>query len=310
MPPTRKRYTVLIVPDGEARVRRIQFPALLLPAALASAFAAFTFLGAAAYAYITDHSRLEEVASQRSALVARTEAQQGQIELFASRIKELEGRLGQIQALDRKVRAMANLNEQREVVTPTPMFGIGGSTVDEERWAFSLYDVEHALRDEMRSELDRLAVEATVQEQSLKELSQSLLTRNLREAHMPSIWPTRGFVTSGFGERINPITGIHQFHEGLDIASSFGTAVYATADGVVVFAGRHGGLGQMVMISHGNDLRTRYAHLSLTTVNVGDRVTRGTKIGAVGMSGSSTGPHLHYEILKTGVPVNPRRYID
>jgi murein DD-endopeptidase MepM/ murein hydrolase activator NlpD len=66
----------------------------------------------------------------------------------------------------------------------------------------------------------------------------------------------------------------------------------------------------MVMVSHGNGLRTRYAHLSQTTVNVGDRVTRGTQVGNVGMSGSSTGPHLHYEVLKAGVPVNPRRFID
>jgi murein DD-endopeptidase MepM/ murein hydrolase activator NlpD len=310
LPPTTKRYTVLIVPNGGARVRRVQIPALLLPATLAAAFATFAFLGAAAYAYITDHARLQEVASERSALVARTDAQRGQIELFAGRIKELEGRLDQIQALDRKVRAMANLRDQREVATPTPMFGIGGSTVDEERWAFSLYDVEHALRDEMQAELDRLTVEASVQEQSLKELSQTLLTRNLREAHMPAIWPTRGLVTSVFGERSNPITGRRQFHEGLDIATAVGTAVYATADGVVIFAGRHGGLGRMVMISHGNALRTRYAHLSRTTVNVGDRVSRGTKLGTVGMSGSSTGPHLHYEVLKAGVAVNPRRFIE
>ncbi len=310
MPPARKRYTVLIVPDGDARVRRVHFPALLVPAVLGLAVAAVTFVAAGAYAYFTNHSRLEEVASERTALVARTEAQRGQIELFAGRIKELEGRLGQIQALDRKVRAMANLRDQREAATPAPMFGIGGSTVDEGRWAYSLYDVEHALRDEMQSELDRLAVEVSVQEQSLKELSQSLLTRNLREAHMPSIWPTRGLVTSVFGERSNPISGARQFHEGLDIATGVGTPVYATADGIVIFVGRHGGLGRMIMVSHGNGLRTRYAHLSRTTVNVGDRVTRGTKVGNVGMSGSSTGPHLHYEVLKAGVPVNPRRYID
>jgi hypothetical protein len=187
------------------------------------------------------------------------------------------------------------------------MFGIGGSTVDEERWAFSLYDVEHALRDEMQAELDRLTVEASVQEQSLKELSQSLLTRNLREAHMPAIWPTRGLVTSVFGERANPITGIHQFHEGLDIATAFGTAVYATADGVVVFAGRHGGLGRMVILSHGNGLRTRYAHLSKTTVNVGDR-DRGT---------NQRRRHVRIDtartcgrVLKAGIPVNPRRCIE
>jgi len=310
VPPGNKRYTVLIVPDGAARVRRFQVPVLLVPAVIGAVFSAVAFLAVGAYAYISNHSRLETVASQRSALVARTEAQRGQIELFASRIKELEGRLDQIQALDRKVRAMANLRDQREVATPTPMFGIGGGTVDEERWAFSLYDVEHALRDEMQSELDRLTVEASLQEQSLKELSQSLLTRNLREAHMPSIWPTRGLVTSGFGRRSNPISGFRQFHEGLDIATSVGTAVFATADGVVIVAGRHGGLGRMVMISHGDNLRTRYAHLSETTVNVGDRVKRGTKIGGVGMSGSSTGPHLHYEVLKAGVPVNPRRYIE
>jgi len=310
LPPTKKRYTVLIVPDGGAQVRRVQVPVFLIPAVFGVAFLAVAFLAVAAYAYIHDRVRLEKIASQRLVLVARTEAQKGQIELFASRIKELEGRLNQIKALDRKVRAMANLHDQHEAVTPSPMFGIGGSTVDEERWAFSLYDVENALREEMQSDLDRLAVGASVQEQSLKEVSQSLLTRNLREAHMPSIWPTRGLVTSVFGKRANPITGFRQFHEGLDIATSAGTPVYATADGVVVFVGRHGGLGRMIMVSHGANLRTRYAHLSETTVNVGDRVTRRMKIGTVGSSGSSTGPHLHYEVLKVGVPVNPRNYID
>jgi murein DD-endopeptidase MepM/ murein hydrolase activator NlpD len=308
--PQPKRYTVLIVPEGASKVRRLHLPGTLLGALAATGFAAFVLAAVVAYTYIAERSRLAEVAAERSALALRTEAQQGQIEMFASRIQELESRLAQMRALDRKVRAMANLREQREAATPTPMFSVGGTTVEDERWAFSLYNVQTALMQDMQAELDRLSVEASVQEHSLKELSQSLLERNLRVAGMPSVWPVRGLVTSVFGERANPITGVHQFHTGLDIATGYGSPVHATAAGTVVFVGRHGGLGRLVMIAHPDNLATRYAHLSRTYVNVGDRVTRGTKIGAVGNTGSSTGPHLHYEVLKRGVPVNPRRFID
>jgi murein DD-endopeptidase MepM/ murein hydrolase activator NlpD len=304
-----KRYTILIVPEGRSRVRRFHLSKWAAGVLSAVTCAAAVLVGVLAYGYLNDHTRLSEITIDRARLEERAEAQRGQITLFAAKITDLESRLEQMQKLDRKVRAMANLRDQREAVAPAPMFGIGGEMLDEGRRAFSLYNVETALVDEMNAELDRLSLETSLQEQSLRELNHSLLEKSMAAARLPSIWPTRGFVTSGFGERVNPITGVHQFHPGLDIATRVGTPVFAPADGIVVFVGRHGGLGRMIILSHGNSLKTRYGHLAETYVNVGDRVTRGMKIGAVGNSGMSTGPHLHYEVLRNGVAMNPRAYI-
>jgi murein DD-endopeptidase MepM/ murein hydrolase activator NlpD len=304
-----KHFTILIVPHDKSKVKRFRVPQALLATAVGLAASAIVLLGVGFYTSLVDHIRLEKMQNERSRLEARNDAQLGQIKLFATRIRDMETRLEQMQALGRKLRAMANLNEQREVATPSPHFSIGGTSLGDERWAFSLYNLETALTDEMRGELDRLSLEASLQEQSLKELNQSFLEKSVREAHIPSIWPTRGLITSGFGERVNPITHRYQFHTGIDVAARRGTAVYATADGMVVFAGRSGGMGRMVVISHGKGLKTRYGHLSETYVAVGQRVTRGTKIGAIGSSGFTTGPHVHYEVVKQGVAINPRKYI-
>jgi len=286
---------------------RVPHPVLALVAA-GAAFAA-ALLGAGLYTSVIDHIRLSRERDARSQLEAQTKVQEGHIKLFAERIKDLEVRLGEMQALGRKLRGMANLNEQREMVAPSPRFSIGGSSLGEDRWAFGLYEMQNAVTDELQADLDRLSLEAALQEQSLKELNRSLVEKSLRDAHTPAIWPSRGLVTSTYGDRTNPITGHHQFHTGIDIASRRGTAVYATADGVVVFSGPSGGLGRLVMISHGNGLKTRYGHLAETYVAPGQKVTRGTKIGAVGSTGMATGPHLHYEVVKNGVSVNPRKYI-
>jgi septal ring factor EnvC (AmiA/AmiB activator) len=304
-----KHFTILVVPHDKSKVKRFRVPQALLAAAVGLAASGVVLLAVGLYASIMDRVQLEEARSEHSRLEARNDAQLGQIKLFASKIQDIEARLVEMQALGRKLRTMANLNEQREMATPSPRFSVGGTTLGEERWAFSLYSLDTALTDEMRAELDLLSLEASLQEQSLRELNQSFLEKSLRDAHTPSIWPTRGLVTSGFGERINPITRRHQFHIGVDVATRRGTPGYVTAAGIVVVAGRSGGLGKMVMISHGPGLKTRYAHLSETYVAAGQRVTRGTKIGATGSSGHTTGPHLHYEVLKNGVAVNPRKFI-
>lgn len=306
---SRRHFTILIVPSDQSKVRRVRLPQTALGlAAAAGAFAAALF-GAGLYTSVVDHVRLSRERAERSQLEAQSKAQEGHIRLFAERIKDLESRLGEMQALGRKLRGMANLKEQREMVAPSPRFSVGGAALDEDRWAFGLYDLQNAITDELESDLDRLSLEAALQEQSLSELNRSLMEKSLRDAHTPSIWPSRGLVTSYFGQRTNPITGQHQFHTGIDIASRRGSPVYATADGVVVFAGRSGGLGKLVMVSHGNGLKTRYGHLAETYVAPGQKVTRGTKIGAVGATGRATGPHVHYEVVKNGVSVNPRKYI-
>lgn len=116
-------------------------------------------------------------------------------------------------------------------------------------------------------------------------------------------------ISSLYGYRIHPITGKRLFHDGLDIAANHGNAVYAYTDGRVVQAGWNGGYGISILIDHGNGLKTRYAHLSRLNVRVGQKVQTGQKIGAVGSTGNSTGPHLHFEVIKNGKTQNPLNYI-
>lgn len=116
-------------------------------------------------------------------------------------------------------------------------------------------------------------------------------------------------ISSYYGYRIHPITGQRRFHDGIDIAATHGNRVYAYTDGRVVEAGWNGGYGNCILVDHGNGLKTRYAHLSRIYVRVGQRVKTGERIGAVGSTGNSTGPHLHFEVIKNGRTKNPLNYI-
>ena len=131
----------------------------------------------------------------------------------------------------------------------------------------------------------------------------------LRLAAAPNLWPVEGTVTGSFGERTDPFNGEGAFHSGVDISTSYGHPVLAPADGLVVFSEIMGGYGRMVVINHGNGISTRFGHLAGFTVAPGQRVQRGDTIGYVGLSGRSTGPHLHYEVRINNTPVNPYKYL-
>jgi murein DD-endopeptidase MepM/ murein hydrolase activator NlpD len=161
----------------------------------------------------------------------------------------------------------------------------------------------------MRTDVERLKSEAVSREESLSELEKLLLTKKDLLTHTPSIWPVHGWVTSGFGFRTNPFTGLTQMHEGLDISNREGTLVIAPADGIVSATGKDFSYGNVVVISHGFGIATRFNHLSKILVGAGQKVKRGDKIAEVGTTGKSTGPHLHYEVRVNGIPVNPARYI-
>ena len=128
-------------------------------------------------------------------------------------------------------------------------------------------------------------------------------------AGAPSLWPIMGPITSSFGERQDPFNGEGAFHSGVDISGAFGEMVRATADGTVEIASMASGYGREIVINHGNGLQTLYGHLSGFAVTSGQQVSRGQVIGYVGMSGRSTGPHLHFEVLKNGAQVDPLRFI-
>jgi murein DD-endopeptidase MepM/ murein hydrolase activator NlpD len=127
---------------------------------------------------------------------------------------------------------------------------------------------------------------------------------------VPNLWPVTGRLTDGFGGRRNPFgRRSSEFHAGLDIAAAWGTPVTATADGIVEFAGRKSGYGQVVIVDHGGGIQTRYGHLSRIEVRPGQTLKGGDQIGCVGSTGRSTGPHLHYEVRVGEEPVNPMAYL-
>jgi murein DD-endopeptidase MepM/ murein hydrolase activator NlpD len=127
--------------------------------------------------------------------------------------------------------------------------------------------------------------------------------------YTPSTWPVLGHITDGFGERLDPFSGEGAFHTGVDVAADYGAPVHATADGVVVTADTHTGYGRVVIVEHGFGLTTWYAHLSAYAVVAGTHIKRGEVIGYAGISGRSTGPHVHYEVRVNNAPVNPWRYM-
>jgi murein DD-endopeptidase MepM/ murein hydrolase activator NlpD len=131
----------------------------------------------------------------------------------------------------------------------------------------------------------------------------------VRANSAPNLWPVEGLITGSFGERIDPFNGEGAFHSGVDISASVGSSVIAPADGVVTFADFLGGYGRAIMVDHGHGISTRYGHLSSFAVTAGQYIHRGDTIGYVGLSGRSTGPHLHYEVRINDVPVNPHKYL-
>jgi murein DD-endopeptidase MepM/ murein hydrolase activator NlpD len=131
----------------------------------------------------------------------------------------------------------------------------------------------------------------------------------IRANAAPNLWPVEGQITGSFGERIDPFNGEGAFHSGVDISANVGSPVIAPADGSVTFADFLGGYGRAIVVDHGHGITTRYGHLASFAVAAGQYIHRGDTIGYVGLSGRSTGPHLHYEVRINDTPVNPYKYL-
>jgi murein DD-endopeptidase MepM/ murein hydrolase activator NlpD len=157
--------------------------------------------------------------------------------------------------------------------------------------------------------IDKNIKDSQLREQSVIDLWESLSERHSLLNSTPNIRPAKGWFTSRFGYRVSPFTGRSALHAGLDVAAAPGSPVYATADGVVTFAGYDEGFGKLVTIDHGYGVSTRYGHNSQIYVQVGQKLSRWDVIASVGNTGRSTGPHLHYEVRVNGIPRDPALYI-
>jgi murein DD-endopeptidase MepM/ murein hydrolase activator NlpD len=166
------------------------------------------------------------------------------------------------------------------------------------------------LANTAETDIESLLRLARFEKEKYEEVFNVLSEKRALLDHTPSIWPTRGYFSRGFGVKFDPFTGNQQFHSGVDIANRTGTPIYAAADGTVKFAAfDNGGLGNLVEIDHGFGYVTRYGHMSKFKALKGQAVKRGMLIGYVGSTGYSTGPHLHYEVIKNDRQVNPMDYI-
>jgi murein DD-endopeptidase MepM/ murein hydrolase activator NlpD len=265
-----------------------------------------------ALAYSTSYYRngwlsTEQIRLKHEGLVAK----EGRINEKLTQMEQVVGRAGRLAStleavvgINKKIMTKSigpiaendHLPDARALATPRK-YDLGES--DDNTAAFSDLEIR----------MDELSDVVSSVEMRLQQVYEYHQDKLAYWASVPSIWPVRGWVTSEFGVRRSPRGIGTRFHEGIDIAASTGTPIYASGDGVVTFAGYKPGLGKTVIIDHGFGLTTVYGHNSQLYVKDGDRVKRGVNISAVGRTGRSTGPHLHYQIEVDGIPVDPMRYI-
>lgn len=256
--------------------------------------------------FFCDYIQVRKKTFELNQLRQETQEQRSKIHFFSSKIEDLEKQLSKLKDFDKRIRIIANLEKGQET---TSFMGMGGPSPSDVREKLKAEKDEKGLVQQMRTDIERLKSEAASQEESLSDLEKLLQTKKEVLVHTPSIWPVHGWVTSGFGFRNNPFTGLTQMHEGIDISNRVGTPVIASGNGIISDTGRDYSHGNVVVISHGFGMTSRYNHLNKIFVRAGQKVKRGDKIAEIGMSGKTTGPHLHYEVRLNGIPANPMRYI-
>ena len=288
----RKRFYIFFVARDEAgQLRKISIPVHYLYILIAgAAIGAFSLTGIA-----SSYARMLQKISRYNEL--RTEDAQ---------LKDNYSRLEQV-AKERDIQVASLGSLAREV---SSLYGLKSNP------AMVTASTEKIEQDQVNSSLDTLYALKNTALTGAASVGISMgLTRNsttadwIRANSAPNLWPVEGQITGSFGERIDPFNGEGAFHSGVDISASVGSAVIAPADGFVTYADFLGGYGRAVMMDHGHGISTRYGHLSSFAVTSGQYLHRGDTIGYVGLSGRSTGPHLHYEVRIHDTPVNPYKYL-
>ncbi len=302
--PPQTHYTVIVVSDHSQAVRKFRLPREWLRGG-AFAGGAVLLVGLLTLGH---YFALLGTSSENRVLKEENAQLRSQILLVQEKVAHISATLDRVERFDAKLRsAVTQLQdpERNLAIGPVapeepevdPVQGPGRAPAGQENL------------QALPGRLSTLEAEAGRQEASLRELQEYFDDQKSLLASMPSIWPTRGWVTSDFGVRLDPYTAERSMHRGLDIATPHGQAVLAPSDGTVVFSGTEGGYGKVLVIDHGYGVKTRYGHLSEVYLRPGDHVVRGARVGAVGNTGRSTGPHLHYEVRVNGIPENPRKFI-
>ncbi len=247
-----------------------------------------------------DRSAAEVLASQRQELDGAIESAKNSIAALSFRLSEIQAQAIRLDALGKRLVEMHKLDKgEFDFDNPPAQGGPLGEHILEE---MNVEDFMASLNLLSRQLDDRAAQLMVVEE--------IYMSNTLRSETIPAGKPVEsGWLSSGFGRRTDPFTGKIAYHEGVDFAGKTGTGVIAAASGVVTWAGERYGYGKMVELDHGNGYVTRYGHNKENSVQVGDVVDKGEVIALMGSSGRSTGPHVHYEVLRHGKPVDPKKYV-
>lgn len=288
----RKRYYIFFVcRDAEGQIRKIPIPIHYLYVFLAGALIGmFTITGiAGSYTrMLTKVARFNQLRTEKEIITNRYT----QLEQVA---QERDTQVASLGSLASEVSSLYGLKTD-----PVLENAISGSFNDQQ--VNSSLDRLYALRTSALTGVTSIALNSPP-------VKNATTADWMRMAEAPSLWPVEGMITGSFGERIDPFNGEGAFHSGIDISGSFGHPVIAPADGIVTMAETVGGYGRLIQINHNHGISTRYGHLSAYAVAPGQRVRRGDVVGYVGLSGRSTGPHLHYEVRINNTPVNPYKYL-
>jgi murein DD-endopeptidase MepM/ murein hydrolase activator NlpD len=240
-----------------------------------------------------------ELLRQKAQIEATKRVLQEKVNALAMRVGQMNANVIRLDALGKRLTRMANLDDGEFDFGHPP--AVGGE---------SAADGQPAQIPSLTAMVDDLQNQLSSREQQLGVLENLILTRELNKQVYPEGRPVQeGFISSYFGRRADPFTGYTAVHKGLDFAGSEGSKVSAVAAGLVTFAGERTGYGEMVEINHGNGLATRYCHNEKLLVKQGDMVRKGQDVALLGSTGHSTGPHLHFEVLKNGTQVDPLRFI-
>lgn len=300
---------IILIPDRLAKTKTISISVGHL--ALAALGGAFTLVALTMALYWATLRLAVEfkvpVLHQVVQAVHQAEAERGRefvqqnLNAMAVKLGEMQAQLTRLDALGERLSSLAGFKPQDFRFGEAPGMGGAAST--------SLPPQNLSLRG-FGDRLSELARGVETRSDMLGVLEAQLFEQAIKRKLMPTMMPVNArFNASGFGMRLDPITGQQSMHEGIDFIADTGTPIVAAASGVVQFAGFHPQYGNMIDIDHGNDLVTRYAHASRLLVQEGDVVQRGRRIAEIGSTGRSTGPHLHFEVRYKGSAQNPMQFL-
>lgn len=306
-----ERYSVIVIPANSHETKRWEIPRWYVKAAMGTVAGLLTLTMVAVWGWVhyrssfmaTEDIRVQNVAfdQERAALLTKLAS----LEQIISRVDRFATKMeSHGDSKDQMLKDIGPISEDVELPQLPSLAGLPSGSL-----TMNSGSKPNLAMNDFKVKIDGLKDTVDQVEQRLQRVYELRQDKMSFWASVPSVWPVQGWVTSGFGYRHAPLVGGTRFHEGIDIAGPVGTPIKSPGDGVVTFAGYKNGLGKCIVVDHGYGVTTMYGHNADLFVAEGERIKRGSVIAAIGMTGRTTGPHLHYQVMVDGVPVDPMKYL-